>query len=196
MVSNDEIRYRILQTTCDAYYKDPTDSGIDRNSMTELLRVSSRLVDANVFYLEEKRLIKLQKHYGVPWAFASITAFGIDVIEKKEKYKDQFPFIQIQIVEGPVHGPVVQAGAGSQVTITQIGEAFQRARDLTEAKTDISKDLKRGIQDNLTILEEEIKKDELESGKIKKIWGWLKENASWVIPILKDIILEGMKKGI
>jgi len=153
-------------------------------------------VDANVFYLEEKRLIKLLNYLGVPWGLAKITAFGIDVIENKEKYKDRFSFIQIQNIQGNVYGTVVQAGAGSQVTITQIGEAFQRARDLTEAKTDISEGLKREVQDNLTTLEEEIKKDEPALGKVQKITRWLKENASWVVPIIETIIKEAIKKGI
>jgi len=196
MSPNDEVRYRILQILYDYYHENPTGVGFSRKPMFDLLNVQENLMDANMLYLEEKRLVRIHGSMAYAWNWAKIKAFGIDVIENKEKYKNRFPFINVQQIHGDVYGNVVQAGGDSHVTIVQIDEAFQRARDLTEAKADISEELKKNVEDNLTTLKEEIKKDELELGKIQKIWKWLKETASWVVPILKDIILKVMEKGI
>jgi len=197
MSSNKEIRYMILKTLYTHFHENPASMGIGRTTMLEVLNVLENIMDANVLYLKQKHLVSSS---GVSvafiWKSVKITAFGIDVIENKEKYKDQFPFMQVQIVQGNNYGNIAQAGADSQVTITQISETFQKARDLTKATTGISEDLIEEVNDKLTTLEQEINKNEPELGKVQKIWKWLKGNASWVVPILKDIIMEGMKKGI
>lgn len=196
MSMNKQIRYRILSILYDYFHENPKSAGIDRTNMMKTLDVTENLMDANMVYLKEKHLVKVIETMGSLWRVAKINAFGIDVIENKEKYKDQFPFVQVQIVHGDNYGNMSQASTGSQITINQIVESFQRARDLTSVKTDISEDTQKEVDDNLTTLEDEIKKNEPELGKVQKIWKWLKGNASWVVPILKDIIVEGMKKGM
>jgi len=193
MSFNKEIRYRMLKKLYDYYHENPLSSGIHRNTMLEMLNVQENIMDANMLYLIEKRLVKSQGSVAFAWRFAKIKAFGIDVIENEEKYKDQFPFMQVQIVQGNNYGNMAQAGADSQITIAQINEAFQRARDLTKAKEGIPEELEKEVEDNITTLEDEIKKDKQEWGKIQKSWNWLKANASWVVPILKEIIIEAMK---
>jgi len=197
MSSNKEIRYRILKTLYTHFHENPASMGIGRTTMLEVLNVPENLMDANMLYLKQKRLVNTSgMRIAFIWKSVKITDSGIDVIENKEKYKDQFPFMQVQIVQGNNYGNIAQAGAESQINITQINEAFQKARDETKTVTGIPDELKKQVEDNLTTLEDEIKKDEPELGKVQKIWKWLKGNAAWVVPILKDIILEGMKKGI
>jgi hypothetical protein len=44
-------------------------------------------MDFNVFYLTDESLIKLTRAIGIPWINAQITAFGIDVVEDKDRFK-------------------------------------------------------------------------------------------------------------
>lgn len=162
--------------------------------MSELLNVQENLMDSNMLYLEQKGLVKLVKVMGSLWELATITAFGIDVIENKQTYKERFPFVTVQVQEihGDIIGNVVQA-KDSQVSIQQIDNAFQKARSLTESKSDISPELKKEIHDNLNFLEEEVMKKEPDAGKIQKVWNCLKKNAGWVVPVLAQIIAEVVK---
>jgi len=194
MSSNKEIRYIILKKLYDFFHENPGSAGVSKSDMMQTLNAQEKLVDANMIYLEEKHLVKTIGTMGAIWLVANITAFGIDVIENQEKYKDQFPFVQVQVVHGNNYGNMAQAATGSKISIAQINEAFQRARDLTKAATGISKELKEQVEDNLTRLEDEIKKNEPELGKVQKTWKWLKVNASWVVPILANIVIEAMKK--
>jgi hypothetical protein len=197
MSSNDEIRISILQHLYTLYYRDPKLIGISRAEMLELLNTQENLMDSNMLYLEQKDLVKLLKTMGSLWELASITAFGIDVIENKETYKQQFPFVTVQVQEiyGNVHGNVVQA-KDSHVTIHQIDNVFQKAYSMTESRAGISPDLKKEILSNLTSLEEEMKKREPDTGKIQKTWNWLKRNANWVVPVLTQIVLEVVKVAL
>ena len=194
MTTNDEIRMRILQSLYDFYYQDPKSMGIDRAKMLELTGTQENPMDSNMLYLEEKHLVKLEKVLGSLWAWARITAFGIDVIENKQKYQQQFPFVTVQIQEihGDVHGNVVQA-KDSQVTIQQMDNAFQIAHDMTESKTEISQEEKKKVHENLASLQEELKKREPDAGEIQKCWNWLKRNANWVVPVLAQIVSEVVK---
>jgi len=194
MSSNDEIRISILQHLYAFYYRDPRLIGISRAEMLRLLNTQENLMDSNMLYLEQKGLVKLLKVMGSLWEVAGITAFGIDVIENKEMYKQQFPFITVQVQEiyGNVHGNVVQA-KDSEVIIQQIDNVFQKACSMTESRTDISPELKKEILSSLASLEEEMKKKEPDAGKIQKTWNWLKRNANWVAPVLTQIVSEVVK---
>lgn len=193
-MSNNEIRSLILQHLNKLFHEEPESVGLYREKMLELLNTQENVMDSNMLYLEEKGLVRLRKVLGSLWACATITAFGIDVIENKEKYEQRFPFITVQVQEihGDVHGNVVQA-KDSQVTIQQIDDAFKTARDITESKADISSELKKEIQEYLSALQEEIGKKEPDAGKIQKSWSWLKRNANWVVPVLALIVSEVVK---
>jgi len=145
-------------------------------------------------YLDEKGLISLSRGIG-NWFYARITAFGIDVVENKEKYGEEFPFLQtvVQEIHGDVYGTIIQA-VKSQVSFNQqASNAFQQARILTETNEGISPSLREEIQEHLNLLEKELKTKEPDAGKIQKSWIWLKRNATWVIPTLTQVVLEGLK---
>ena len=65
MVSNDEVRFQILQKTYEVYHENPTGLGIDRNSMEKILRVPPNIMDANILY-RRKRIDKTSKVFGCP----------------------------------------------------------------------------------------------------------------------------------
>lgn len=197
-VSNDQIRHRILENLYKTEQERPGDTGVDRKRLQEMLQVTNEKMDFNVLYLKEKGLIELHKVYGVPWHTARITAVGIDVIENKNEYAARFPFIQttIQEIHGNVYGPAVQA-VGSKVSfVQQLYDAFQQARGITEMKTGIEKSLREEVMRYLNSLEKELKKEELDAGKLQALWKWLKRNANWVVPTLTQVVVEGLRRAV
>jgi hypothetical protein len=191
----DQIRHLILEVLHKLAEEDATSMGLDRMKMKEILQVPENQMDFNIFYLRDKGLIKLLQTMGTPWTLAKITAYGIDVVEDKERYKQQFPFIQttIQEIHGNVYGPVIQA-VESQISFNQqVTDAFKQAHTIVDAKGDLSFEQKEEIKQHLRLLEEELGNEEPNAGKIQELWKWLKQNASWVVPTLTTVVLEGTK---
>lgn len=147
-------------------------------------------MDFNMLYLEQKHLVKLLVVLGSLWANANINSFGIDVIENKDKFANQFPFISVQIQniqDSTVVGNVVQAREQAKVVIQKTNDAFPQARNITKT-SQIPDELKKEILRRLDTLEENIK--ESNAGAIQKGWNWFKENAVFLIPILQPVIIE------
>jgi len=129
------------------------------------------------------------RYFAAERKIITVSPYDTRAIIKKIEAKDGQ---MTQEIHGDVYGNVVQA-KDSQVAIQQINDAFKEARSLTEAKTDISPDLKKEVKETLLALEEELKRKEPDAGKIQKSWQWLKRNANWVVPSLTQIIIEAVK---
>jgi len=194
-IDQNEIRHEILEILYRFDQENPSNiGGLTRERMKEILQIPEKQLDFNIFYLKEKMLVRLFEVIH-SWIHARITAFGIDVIENKEMYSKQFPFI-LQEIHGDVYGTVIQA-VDSQVNLhRQVTNVFQHAHEITNKKTDIEEDLREEVNKYLTRLEEELKKKEPDLGKIHKLWKWLKKNATWVIPLLTQVVLESLKMTI
>ena len=191
---DDQIRHVILELLYKVAKDHPESSGMQRDEMYEILKIPKNQIEFNMSYLEQKLLVKRSAFMGPPYWFASITALGIDVVENKEEYKKEFPFIQanIQEIHGDIYAPVIQA-VGSKVDFKQqINNAFQQAHEITE-KRSMESSLKEQIQKQLTLLEEELEKEEADLGKVQRLWKRLKENASWLVPTLADVVIESVK---
>lgn len=198
-VTDDQLRYSILQILYKTAQEDVMSLGLERTKMIDLLKVTEKRVDFNIFYLRDKTLIELLQTMGTPWVLAKITAYGIDVIEHQNNFKTQLPFIQtnIQNIQGNVNAPVIQAVGGSQVTFDQqITNAFSQANTIVEDRTDLSGEQKEEIKNYLKHLQEELGNKEPDAGKIQRLWKWLKQNASWIVPTLATVVLEGTKKAM
>lgn len=67
--------------------KNPGGFGIERSKMLEKLQLpdNPEIMDFNMLYLEEKDLVKLEKYMGSLWAYAKLTAFGIDTLESRQE---------------------------------------------------------------------------------------------------------------
>jgi len=197
-ITHNEIRQHILEILYKFDEENPGSiGGLTRDRMKEVLQIPEKKLDFNVFYLGKKGLIELSKGIGI-WFYARISAFGIDVIENKEKYSERFPFIQttIQEIHGPVYGPVIQA-VESQVRFNQqVTTAFQKAREIIATNEEVPPTLMEEIRKHLNLLEEEIKSKEPDAGKIQALWKWLKRNANWVVPTLTQVVLEGLKMAL
>ena len=193
-ITDDEVRHGILEILCKLAKEDPG-SMLDRKKMQKLLKISEKRMDFNMLYLEEKGLVKLHKVWGSLWQAAEITAHGIDVLQHKDRYSREFPFVRttIQKIYGDVYGPVVQA-VESQVNFSQqLATAFQQARSMTKTKEDIRSTLREEIEKHLNLLEEELRRKECDAGKIQRLWEWLKRNADWVVPTLAQVVSESTR---
>lgn len=198
-IAHDVIRHRILEILYKFAEKNPESIGLDRERMKEILQISTEKIDFNMLYLEEKGLVELYKVTGSLWHSAQITASGVDVIENKEKFGEQYPFIQTNIQEihaRDINAPIVQAIESKISFNQQVTTAFQQARKIIELKEDISPTLRKTIEKYVNLLETELRNKEPDAGKIQKSWNWLKRNANWVVPTLTQIVLEGMKRAL
>ena len=194
MYSDDEIRLRMLTLLYFRAKEHPRDFGMGRQHMIDSLQIEENIMDFNMLYLEQKRLVEkrpveLERVHGSAWYIATITADGIDVIEHKDRYRDQFPFVQATIVQGNIYGPVTQV-MGSNVKIQQINETFEKARQITNIRDELSNAEKQEIIQKLNSLEEELRKENPDASKTQEFLNWLKKNASWLFPTLSQIALE------
>lgn len=191
-ISDAQVRRSILGVLYQAWKENK--SSVGRKELLEILKIPEMQLDVNLFYLEEKGLVKKIPHY-VPitlfW-YASITCQGIDVFENPELYPKEHPSLFISI-QGDNYGIISQA-INSTVTFNQqVTEAFKHAYHIVESKKGLTTEQREEITNNLKTLEEEIKKKDRKKNKIEKLRDWLNENASWIMPITSQIIIEVLK---
>ncbi len=81
MATQDALRFSILRAAYTEYPK-----WVDREFLLRVVKnVVAEELDRQVFYLEEKGAIRVNKAIGQPWTELQITAAGIDVIDGKVK---------------------------------------------------------------------------------------------------------------
>ncbi len=198
MTSNDLVRYKILEILFNKASLRGTDWNVKRKEMIESLPFEEKQIDFNFFYLFDKGLAKMFKHTSKNWETATITSKGIDVIEHKQNFVEELPFIQVAIQEinAPIYGNAIQA-VNSTITFNQqVTDAFKQTYQTLETKKDLTPEQKTEIKKNLIILEEELKSKDKDAGKIQKLWKRIKKNASWIAPILVNIVLKGLEISI
>jgi hypothetical protein len=138
-----------------------------------------------------------------PLYLLKITALGIDVVESKDKFAKEFPFMNVTIqnisgilqnIGGNNYAPVT-ATQGDQNVITinqQITDAFKQAYDKVK-DSELPPQQKEAINRKLKEMEQELhKEDKADVGKIHKISKWLKDNANWIVPIVSNAIKKGL----
>lgn len=109
---------------------------------------------------------------------------------------ENFPFkqIAIQFVQGNNYGSLTQAVESKEDFNIRVNNIFKQSYELVDKKTNVLPDQKEEIKKNLKTLEKELQNKEPDEGKIKKLWTWIKENASWIAPKIAPIIDELAKK--
>lgn len=220
-LTNDQVRKFILEALYnhENKYPDPSDPLRNNLSLQKELQVSIAQINACISYLNQKGLITvkevdwpedeykenqkfLQEHgkFGRPLPLyrLKITALGVDVVERKDQFAKEFPFMQvIQNISGNNYGNLT-ATQGNQNVITinqQITDAFKQAYDKVK-DANLQPEQKEAINGQLKDLEQELHKEgKAEVGKIQKISKWFKDNANWVVPILSDVIKRGLEKA-
>jgi hypothetical protein len=199
--TSDELRHSILELLYNRNRAVPRNNFFNREEMLEILRIPDPEIDFNIFYLRDMKLITLVTAPGKSWVCASITAFGINVIEHKAKYSEEFSFVNTTIkVLGNNNVIVTPYGnSNSTVNVSQdnfsntVSKAFIKAYEEIENKDDITLQKKIEIKNWTKLLEEELQTIEPDAGKIQKAWKWLKHNADWLVPTLSQIVTDGIK---
>lgn len=194
-LSDNQVRRLILEILYKKAKENPTSAYINRAKMVDILKIPENQIDFNTFYLRDKVLVKLLTAMGSPWICAEITAFGIDVIENKEEFANQFSFVNAIIqVQGDNYGNIAQAVGESVINFNQqVSEAFNKAYGMIESKDNLTSEQKEEIKENTKLLEKELKKTEPDAGRIQQFWKWLKSNGEWVVPTLTQVVMEGIK---
>ena len=194
-ISNDIIRYKILEILYKIALRGGSKWEVERSYLIHKLNIAENIIDFNVWYLHDRKLAKVVDFNSDEWATLLILAEGIDVYEHKSDFSSQYPFIKIAIqnIDGSVYGNAVQA-IDSQINLNQkITDSFKQAYSIVELESNLSDEQKTEIKDNLEKLEEEIKAKKPDRRKVRRLWSWIKDNAKWIIPTLKDIIEEILK---
>lgn len=194
-LSDDQIRRLILELLRKRAKERPNNPEVGRSEMISLLQIPENVLDYNILhYLEEYGFVRLLSSRD-GWHCAEITALGIDVIDHKEEFKSQFPFITATInIHGDNYGNIAQAVGESVINFNQqVSDAFKKAYEMIEGKTDIASEQKEETKKNAKMLEEELKKEKCDAGKIQQFWDWLRQNASWIVPTLTPVVMEGIK---
>ncbi len=79
---NAKIRKVILKILYEVEIKDPDpNTDVTRPKMLERLKVDEKLMDFNIYYLNDKKLIFVRTTPNSPWLTAKITHLGIDKVE-------------------------------------------------------------------------------------------------------------------
>jgi len=196
MSENDVTRSIILEILYYHEQENPGSFGLDRKEMIPLLKLPLNVIDRNVLYLEDKRLIKLEKYLGALWGFARITSYGIDVVEQKEKYQDQFPFIiQIQNIQGSVYGNVVQADNSEVYLTQQVLNEISMLRELV-VQSDIIDSFRPVLNLHFDTIEDELKKNKLDKAIIRQSISVIKKYDSNSVPLILDRIAKIILKQI
>lgn len=93
------------------------------------------------------------------------------------------------------HSVIATGSANTTGLNERLGQAFQQANTMVDSRNDVPAELKGEIKNNLKTLEEELKKDEPNAGNVQRLRGWFKQNASWVVPTIAQIVTEIMNKA-
>jgi hypothetical protein len=193
-LANDQIRLKILELLHKTAQENPRGMEITNHDIAKDLSVPENLTDFNLQYLGGKGLVKNYRFTSGGY-FVKITAFGCDVVEHKNKFASQFPFVEVTIqnqnIQGNAYG-LVQAAGNAKVTINQ-QQAFQQAYSQIE-NSDLKREQKDFLQKHVKELEQELQKStNADVSAIKTTWTKVKENASWLIPTLAQAVTEGIK---
>ncbi len=166
--------------------KDPTGFGVHRSVMKRELNISEQSMDYHMAYLAQRRLVRLTEVPNFLWLWAKITAFGMDTLENSGEQL-------LQPAQTATEEALGAADGDTKIGLIQrLADAFQRAHDLTKAKGGLSEKNEKSVLEKLNSLEEELTRKEPDAGEIQKTWKWLKENADWVEPVLREVVLESV----
>ena len=190
-MDNAEIRARILRLHYDLQMNHPGAFFESKALPTLLPGIPQNLLDANVIYLYDSRLIEgfTSVDKAAP-PITRITRMGIDAVENPDMYSDRFS-LSVQVLNiGTNYGQVAQADRGAAVIQTQTYSTFSDLRELVRSHVELTEEERRKIGEVLTDLEN----TEKEGGLSKKIeqakeaftkYGWLVEP---LVTVLKTIL--------
>lgn len=180
-MDNQEIRRKILEYIYDKNEQQPQYMA-QRDEVKQFLNINDAKLDNNVLYLESKGYLKVGKNIGSFFVYAQITSEGIDLVENPNQFNTLFP---VRITQN-----IIQHSTG-----VIIGDNNIQKINLTNSFTKIYRDIneknpknKEQIIIEVKKIEEELKKPSPDKTIIDKSIEFLKNNASWMVPTIIEII--------
>lgn len=144
-----------------------------RSYLLDNLRIDDKTLEENIFHLRDERYVDISSGLGVKFNSVKITGKGINLIENSE-----LPDL------------TVPANQNNDEIITssdlRIKNTFNQIYNTIES---LNSQNKEEIIEKVNIIREELKKDEINTSKIRNSTNWLKRNASWTILPLVQIII-------
>lgn len=180
-MDNPEIRRKILEYIYSKNEQQPLYMA-QREEVKQFLNVSDAKLDNNVLYLESKGYLKVGKSIGSIFVYAQITSDGIDLVENPEQLNTMFPVSIIQNIIQHNTGVIIGDHNIQKINITDsfIGVYREINEKNPNNKQQIIIEVKK--------IEEELKKPTPNKTIIDRSIEFLKNNASWIVPTLIDII--------
>ena len=137
------------------------------------LKIDDKTLEENIFHLRDEKYVDISSGLGVKFSSVKITGKGINLIENSE-----------------LTDTTVPADQNDDEIITssdlRIKNTFNQIYNAIESLNSENKD---EIIEKVNIIREELKKDEINTSKIRDSTKWLKRNAAWtVLPIAQIIV--------
>jgi hypothetical protein len=144
-----------------------------RNYLPDKLKIDDKTLEKNILYLYDEKYVDISRGLGVNFSSVKITGKGINLIENSE-----------------LSNFTVPSGQNNDEIITssdlRIKNTFNQIYGAIESLNSENKD---EIIEKVNMIREELKKDEINTSKIKNSTKWLKKNARWtILPIVQIII--------
>ena len=144
-----------------------------RNYLPDKLKIDDKTLEKNILYLYDEKYVDISRGLGVNFSSVKITGKGINLIENLE-----------------LSNFTVPSGQNNDEIITssdfRIKNTFNQIYGAIESLNSENKD---EIIEKVNMIREELKKDEINTSKIRNSTKWLKRNASWTILPLAQIII-------
>ena len=144
-----------------------------RSYLLDKLKIDDKLLEENVFQLHDEKYVDISQGLGVNFNSVKITGKGINLIENSG-----LPDLEVQSVDGN-EDITTSSDLKIKNTFNQIYNSIESLN--LENKDEIIK--------KVNVIREELKKDEINTSKIRDSTRWLKRNASWTVLPLAQIII-------
>ncbi|WP_048190499.1 hypothetical protein [Methanobacterium sp. SMA-27] len=181
-MDNNEIRREILEVLYEFEQDDPGRK-VNRGHIKEKLDIDYKQIKSNIRWLEGEGYVKVD---WLPQTFLSlITNRGINLIENKEEFNKEFPLINVQNIINS-KGIVIDS---NNVDI-KIDESIDIKATFNSIYEDIEiHDNSDEVEKRILMIEEMLKKDNINTSKINDAVGWLRVNANWtILPLIQIIV--------
>jgi hypothetical protein len=142
-----------------------------RNYLLDKLKIDDKLLEENVFQLRDEKYVDISQGLGVNFNSVKITGKGINLIENSG-----LSDLEVQSVDEDIK---TSSDLKIKNTFNQIYNSIESLN--LENKDEIIK--------KVNVIKEELKKDEINTSKIRDSTRWLKRNASWTVLPLAQIII-------
>jgi tyrosyl-tRNA synthetase len=180
-MDNKEIRRKILEYIHEKNQESPQ-CMVNREEFKESLGVNDVELDRNILYLEEKGYLKLLKTLSERFRTAQITSFGTDLVENPEEFNSEFPIKVTQNIVQNSTGVIIGDNNRQSISISQ---SFEQIYETIEKRNPKNKEQ---IVEEVREIEEELKQPNPNKSKIAKSIEYLKSNASWIVPVIIEVL--------